>query len=89
MESKFYLARIYCLNVRPLYELFCNCAGCIARRIQAGKPVSVEVLAGSSMLKNLARELNRYSLKFDGVRCVEPGDFQDLARFVIDEAKED
>lgn len=89
MESKFYLARIYCLNVRPLYDIFRNCAGCIARRIQAGKPVSVEVLAGSSMLKNLARELNRYSLKFDGVRCVEPGDFQDLARFVIDEAKED
>lgn len=92
MEAKksprFDLARIYALNVKECYDLFVADAKCIAKRIKKEKPVEAEHLAKSAMIEVLAARLNLYCAKMDGVRCVERGDYKELARLVITEAKE-
>lgn len=92
MEAKksprFDLARIYALNVKELYELLSTDARCVAARIERGAEVSRETLAKSSMIRTLASRINLYSGKYDNVRCVERGDFCELADFVIEEAQE-
>lgn len=86
--ERFDLARIYCLNVREIYDIYMTCARCIAKRIKLNKPVEVATLADSGMIANLANKLNLYSGKYDNCRCVEDGNYPALAAMVIDEAQE-
>lgn len=86
--ERFDLARIYCLNVREIYDIYMICARCIAKRIKLNKPVEVATLADSGMIANLANKLNLYSGKYDNCRCVERGNYPELAQLVISEAQE-
>ena len=86
--ERFDLARIYCLNVREIYDIYMICARCIAKRIRLNKPVEVATLAASGMIANLANKLNLYSGKYDNCRCVENGNYSALAAMVIDKAQE-
>lgn len=86
--ERFDLARIYCLNVREIYDIYMTCARCIAKRIRLNKPVEVATLADSGMIANLANKLNLYSGKYDNCRCVENGNYLELAQLVISEAQE-
>lgn len=87
-SERFDLARIYFLNVREIYDIFAAQANCIAIRMRLNKEVSLDVLASSRSLSVLASKLNNYSLLYDGIKCVEPGDMVYLAQYVIDEARE-
>ena len=86
--ERFDLARIYCLNVCEIYDIYMICARCIAKRIRLNKPVEVATLAASGMIANLANKLNLYSGKYDNCRCVENGNYSALAAMVIDQAQE-
>ena len=86
--ERFELARICCLNVREIYDIYMICARCIAKRIRLNKPVEVATLADSRMIANLANKLNLYTGKYDNCRCVERGNYPALAAMVINEANE-
>lgn len=82
------LIHLYLLNVEDIYYPFRASAKCVAKRIAKGAPINVETLANSSSVRNLQTKLNLYSLKHDGVKCVECGDRELIAKEIIEEAKE-
>lgn len=87
-SNRFYCAEIYCLNVRPIYDMYRAQANCIAKRLLKNQPVCANRLATSSMLKSLAKKLNQYCKQNNEPNCIESGDMISLAELVINEANE-
>ena len=82
------LIPIYLRNVWEIYEQYMAAARVVKKRRGLPKKDNDVELKDSEMVKSLSRRLNLYSLKYDGIRCVEEGDYEIVAQCIEEEADE-